>query len=309
MAAELVEPKPGQSEHAESRPEGTRSSADNLARELAGLDALELTHDRSESWSKRSWKLAWPKALAILLVLAVWQGLVWAEWKPAWVFPGPAEVFSWLSDSITTSSFWAAIGVTMTRAVIGFLVAVVIGSAVGISVVRVKPLRAAIGSVITGLQTMPSVAWFPLAVLLFQLSEKAILFVVVLGAAPSIANGLINGVDYVPPLLKRVGANLGARGFATYRYVVLPAALPSFVAGLKQGWAFAWRSLMAGELLSVVAERQSIGTIFQSARDFTQPEVVIAMLIVVLVIGILVDSAFGVADRTIRRRWGIADNR
>ncbi|WP_390624011.1 ABC transporter permease [Fodinicola feengrottensis] len=176
----------------------------------------------------------------------------------------------------------------MTRAVTGFAVATVIGGVVGIAVVRVKALRAAIGSLITGLQTLPSIAWFPLAILLFQLSEQAILFVIVLGAAPSIANGLINGVDYVPPLLKRVGQNLGAKGFSLFRYVILPAALPSCVAGLKQGWAFAWRSLMAGELLVIVEGRPSIGAELQHARDQIQPEIVIALLIIILIIGIAV---------------------
>ena len=114
---------------------------------------------------------------------------------------------------------------------------------------RSRVLRAAVGSLITGLQTMPSIAWFPLAILLFKLTEAAIMFVVVLGAAPSIANGLISGVDHVPPIMLRAGRVLGAKGISAYRHVMLPAALPSFIAGLKQGWAFAWRSLMAGELL------------------------------------------------------------
>ena len=138
---------------------------------------------------------------------------------------------------------------------IGFAVAIVIGVVVGSLVARVPVLRAAFGSLITGLQTMPSIAWFPLAILLFQLSEKAILFVVVLGAAPAIANGLIAGADHIPPILTRAGRVLGARGFNAYRFVILPASLPAFVAGLKQGWAFAWRSLMAGELLVIMVDR------------------------------------------------------
>ena len=97
---------------------------------------------------------------------------------------------------------------------------------------------------VTGLQTMPSIAWFPLAILLFQQSERAVLFVVVLGAAPSIANGIVAGIDHTPPILLRAGRVLGARGFSSLRHVVLPAAFPSFVSGLKQGWAFAWRSLL-----------------------------------------------------------------
>ena len=107
---------------------------------------------------------------------------------------------------------------------------------------------------ITGIQTMPSIVWFPLAIVLFAKSEAAILFVVVLGASPSIANGVISGVDHIPPMFLRAGRVLGARGAATYRHVVIPAALPAFVAGLKQGWAFAWRSLLAGELLVIIAE-------------------------------------------------------
>jgi NitT/TauT family transport system permease protein len=172
-------------------------------------------------------------------------------------------------------------------------------------VARVRLLRTAVGSMITGLQTMPSIAWFPLAILLFQLSERAILFVVVLGAAPSVANGLIAGVDHVPPLLLRAGHMVGARGLALYRHVVLPASLPTYVAGLKQGWAFAWRSLMAGELLVVIATKPSIGAGLQHARELVDAPGLISFMIVVLVIGILVDTVFGRADSAIRRRRGL----
>jgi NitT/TauT family transport system permease protein len=166
-------------------------------------------------------------------------------------------------------------------------------------------LRVGVGSMITGIQTMPSIAWFPLAILLFQLSESAILFVVVLGAAPSIANGIIGGVDHVPPLLLRAGRVVGARGVAMYRHVVLPAALPSVVAGLKQGWAFAWRSLMAGELLVIVPGKPSIGTRLQFTREMSDVPALIAYMVVLLVIGVVVDSVFGTVDRELRRRRGL----
>ena len=168
-------------------------------------------------------------------------------------------------------------------------------------------LRAAIGSMITALQTMPSIAWFPLAILLFELSEKAIFFVVVLGAAPSIANGVISGVDYVPPLLVRAGRNLGARGLNLYRYVIAPAALPAIVAGLKQGWAFSWRSLMAGELLVVGISQTSLGAQLTYSRELSDAPWLLATMIVILVVGLVVDAAFGAADRAIRRRWGVLD--
>ena len=121
---------------------------------------------------------------------------------------------------------------------------------IGLAVSQIPLLRRAIGSMIAALQTMPSIVWFPLAILLFQLSETAIFFVVVLGAAPSIANGLISGVDHIPPFWLRAGKVLGARRSSAWRHVVIPAAVPTYIAGMKQGWAFAWRSLMAGELSS-----------------------------------------------------------
>jgi NitT/TauT family transport system permease protein len=154
---------------------------------------------------------------------------------------------------------------------------------------------------------MPSIVWFPLAILLFKLGEGAILFVVILGAAPSVANGLISGIDHIPPLMLRSGRVLGARGVSLFRFVILPAAMPAFVGGLKQGWAFAWRSLMAGELLVIVANKPSIGARLEFARQFSEADTLLALMIVVLVIGILADSVFSAADRSIRRRWGLID--
>jgi NitT/TauT family transport system permease protein len=153
---------------------------------------------------------------------------------------------------------------------------------------------------------MPSVVWFPLAILLFRLDEGAIFFVVVLGAAPSIANGLIAGIDQVPPLYLRAGRSLGAKGLTFYRRVVLPAALPGFVNGMKQGWAFAWRSLMAGELLVTIPGHRSIGTVLQNAKDVSDANELLATMIVVLIIGILIDAlVFGRLQRAVNRRWGL----
>ena len=196
----------------------------------------------------------------------------------------------------------------MGRAAQGFGLALVIGSVLGALVARNRILRAAIGSMITGLQTMPSIAWFPLAVLLFKLTNGAILFVVVLGAAPSIANGLISGIDQIPPQLLRAGRVLGARGVAAFRHVILPAAMPSFIGGLKQGWAFAWRSLLAGELIVQIPGTFSLGQRLQAERDLNDSAGLIAVMIVILVIGVLVDEVlFGTAERKIRRRYGLVE--
>jgi NitT/TauT family transport system permease protein len=254
------------------------------------------------------WRSAWPKLLAVALVVALWQLVVLAQWKPEYVLPGPRTVVADLGSLVTTADFWHGVRLTLTRAVTGFVLAVVIGALVGAAVSRFAPLRAAIGSLITGLQTMPSIMWFPLAILLFQLSESAIMFVVIIGAAPSVANGLISGIDYVPRTWLRVGQVLGMRGFAKYRHLILPAALPSFISGLKQGWAFSWRSLMAGELLVIVPGALSIGVRMQQARDLSNASDVLCYIIVVLVIGILIDVLFSTADNALRRRWGLLLN-
>ena len=140
---------------------------------------------------------------------------------------------------------------------------------------------------------------------MFSYTERAITFVVVLGAAPSVANGIIAGVDHVPPPLLRVARTLGAHGFGLYRHVVLPAALPTYVSGLKQGWAFAWRSLMAGELLVIIAHRPSLGVLLDFDRQNSDAASMIAIMIVILVIGMVVDIAFNAVDRGLRRRRGL----
>ena len=221
------------------------------------------------------------------------------------MLPGPGIVFQRLAQDLGNVNFDLGVAITLRRALIGYSIAVAVGSVLGILVARVAVLRKAIGSAILGLQSMPSIAWFPLAILLFGLNETAIFFVVILGATPAIAGGLLGGVDHVQPLLVRVGRVMGARGLRLYYHVILPAALPSFVGGLKQGWAFAWRSLMAGEIIGIVGNQLSLGQQIQFARDFADAEQLLAIIIVILVIGIAIDSLFGMLDRAIRRRWGL----
>jgi NitT/TauT family transport system permease protein len=268
-------------------------------------DVVEDEPRSQRAWSQRAWSWVWPKLVAIALVVGAWQVVVWSGWKPDYVLPGPAAVFQRLGTDLSHADFYVGVGITLRRALVGYLVAAAAGSVVGILVARITVLRRAIGSAILGLQSMPSIAWFPLAILLFQQSETAIIFVVILGAAPAIAAGLLSGVDHVQPLLVRVGHVMGARGLVMYRHVILPAALPSFVGGLKQGWAFAWRSLMAGEIIVIVSHSPSIGQQIQFARDLADAEQLLAIMIVIFIIGVVIDAWFGVLDREIRRRWGL----
>ena len=246
-----------------------------------------------------------PKLGAVAIVLAAWELLVLLHWREDYSLPTPPQVWAALGTQVHDAEFYRAIGITMGRAASGYALALVIGAGIGLAMAVVPLLRSAVGSLMSGLQTMPSIAWFPFAILLFGLDETAILFVVVLGAAPSIANGIISGIDNVPRQLVLAGRVLGGHGLFLYRRVILPAAMPYVLAGLKQGWAFAWRSLMAGELLVIVVGRPSLGVKLQFAREFSDAALMVALLVVLLVIGILVDFGFGRIDIRIRRRRGL----
>lgn len=244
---------------------------------------------------------------AVLQVVVLWQLLYLSGWKSAVVLPSPGTVAASLWQQLNDTLLWDAIATTMTRALIGFGLAVLIGSLTGVLISRNGLLRSAFGPVITGLQTMPAIAWFPFAIIFFGLHTSAILFVIVIGAAPSVAIGVIAGTDHIPPLLLRAAHNMGLRRFALYRHVMLPASLPMFVSGLRQGWAFAWRSLMAGELVVLVTNTVSIGALLENAQNLTDMPAAIAIMVVILIIGIIADTAFGLADHQIRARWGLLD--
>jgi NitT/TauT family transport system permease protein len=279
---------------------------------ITGLDSLELSPVSTgrSPWrlARKAWTASWPKLLAIGLVLGAWQLFYLSNFHgdtAIGLVKGPGTGLANLWDQLQHAQLWQAIGNTAQTAVTGYLLALVIGSVVGAVVSRIPPLRAATGAIISGLQTMPSIAWFPFAIILFGTSVSAILFVMVLGAAPSIANGLITGVDYTPPLLLRAGRTMGLRGVALYRHLILPSSLPAYLAGLKQGWAFAWRSLMAGELLVIIIGHLSLGILLNNAQDNQDLSAAISIMIVILAIGIVVDTIFTKTDLAVRRRRGL----
>ncbi len=248
----------------------------------------------------------WPKLVALVVLAAVWQVVVWSGWRPESVLPAPATVLARLSREVTSGGLLESVLITMRRAAIGFSAATVIGLTLGIVVARVSVLRVAVGGLIAGLETMPSIVWFPLAILAFGVSETAIASVVILGAAPAIAHGVLSGVDQTSPLLVKAGRTLGARGMTLYRLIILPAALPSIVSSLKLGWAFAWRGLMAGELIVAASGATSVGSRLQLARQSQDAELLVALMIAICLIGIVVDVVlFGTAERAIRRRYGL----
>lgn len=247
------------------------------------------------------------KALAVVLVVGLWQLVYLSGWKPSFVLPGPGAVAENLWQQLQEALLWEAVWTTMCRALAGFGLALLIGTVIGAVISRNTLLRKSFGPVITGLQTMPAIAWFPFAIIFFGLHTSAILFVIVIGAAPAVAIGVIAGGDHIPPLQLRAAKNLGLKGFGLYRHVILPASLPMFVGGLRQGWAFAWRSLMAGELVVLISDTASIGVLLENAQNLSDMPSAIAIMIVVLMIGIVIDAVFNAADQRIRARWGLLE--
>ena len=249
------------------------------------------------SAGRRVARSLWAPGIGLLVVLAGWQAVYLSGWT----------ALASLWEQAQQPLLWQAIATTMGRALYGFGLALVIGLVAGVVVSRNRVLRAAFGPIITGMQTMPAIAWFPFAIIFFGLTTSAIVFVIVIGTAPAIATAVIAGSDHIPPLLIRAAKTLGLRGFALYRHLILPASLPVFVTGLKQGWAFAWRSLMSGELVVIVTNTASIGVLLENAQNMSDMPSAIAIMIVILALGILIDGLFTLLDNVVRRRWGLVD--
>ena len=282
-------------------------SESELASLEAGLDALELARgERSFSVRRVLWAVV-PKLLAVAAVVFVWQVAVWLQLKPRVVLPAPADVAASLGEQWAAGHLVRAVMTSLGHAAVGYGISLVLGTLVGIATARFRSLRASLGSILAGLQSLPSVAWVPFAVLFFGLEPSAIYFVVVMGALPSIANGVVAASDQIPPLLLRVGRAMGADGLSLYRHVILPASMPGYVAGLKQAWSFSWRSLMAAELIAVSpALGLGLGQLLDSGRTLLDESLVIAVIITILVVGIAVDELiFAPLDRGIRRRRGL----
>ncbi|MBW3638361.1 MAG: ABC transporter permease [Actinobacteria bacterium] len=280
---------------------------DDLASLEAGLDALE-TSDvaRTPGW-RRVLSAAWPPAVALGLLLLVWELVYRAEVQPAYALPSPADVGLVLLEQLRDGTLVEAIGTSVERGGLAFVVAVAVGTPLGLLVGRVRAVRRGIGPLLSGLQSLPSIAWVPAAIIFFGLGEAAIYAVVLLGAVPSIANGMVSGIDQVPPLFLRVGRVLGARGLASARHVLLPAVLPAYLGGLRQGWAFSWRSLMAAELIVRSPELGvGLGQLLDQGRLLSDMSLVFAGILGILVVGIAVElCVFAPLERRVLRRRGL----
>ena len=272
----------------------------------AGLDALDTTARGRPTFRQTFVNKILPPIIALAVVLVVWFLLYPVVDDPT-KLPSPGAVGSAFQDAWLKGDLLGYIWTSVSRGLLGFLFALVIGTPLGLLVARVKFVRAAIGPILSGLQSLPSVAWVPPAVIWLGLNNSMMYAVILLGAVPSIANGLVSGVDQVPPLFLRAGRTMGATGVKGIWHVTLPAALPGYVAGLKQGWAFSWRSLMAAEIIASFPDLGvGLGQLLENGRTASDMAMVFEAIVLILFVGIAIDLLlFSPVERWVLRSRGL----
>ncbi len=286
----------------------TGTKADDLAGLEAGLDALDAVQaTRRTPVREVLLKKVLPPLVAVALVIVVWQVLVWAKVAPQYKLPPPSAVGGEVRQAWLQGTLLDYIWTSVSRGLLGFLLALAIGTPLGLLVARVRFLRAAIGPILSGLQSLPSVAWVPPAVIWLGLNDQMMYAVILLGAVPSIANGLVAGIDQIPPLFLRAGRTLGATGLRGARHIVMPAALPGYLAGLKQGWAFSWRSLMAAEIIASSPDLGvGLGQLLENGRNNASMAQVFLAILLILIVGVAIDLLiFSPLERRVLRTRGL----
>ncbi|MTD58884.1 ABC transporter permease [Amycolatopsis pithecellobii] len=274
----------------------------------AGLDALDTPPEQPSR--RRTQRILWavlPPVAFLVVVVVVWQILWAAAFWPEFQLPAPLAVWTELWSRITDAQAFGFIWTSVHRAVLGFLAAIVIATPLGLAVAKIRVIRSAIGPFLSGLQSLPSVAWVPAAVLWFGVTPTAMYAVLLLGSVPSIANGLVAGIDQVPPILPRVGKVLGARRLQASWHILLPAALPGYLAGLKQGWAFSWRSLMAAEIIATSPLLgKGLGAYLDDGRTLSDMPTVISAIVLILLVGVGIELlVFRPLERAVLRARGL----
>lgn len=242
-------------------------------------------------------------AIFFLGLVALWEAVYLLHFWPSWLFPSPQTVMESLISNFRNGALPMGTLVSMERLSIGFGISLLIGTIVGFLIAKIKLFKETVGILLLGLQTLPSIAWLPLAILWFGLNDRAIIFVIVIGSVVSITISVESAVKNIPPAYINVGKLLGAKGFDSYRYVIFPAIMPSYITAIKQGWSFAWRALMAGEMLFITV---GLGQLLMFGRELNDMGQVIAVMLVIIVIGVIFDQfVFGLVEKRIRIKWGL----
>jgi len=268
----------------------------------AGLDALESSKRQKTNWTKRVLTTLAP-LLAIAVIIVVWEIFYKAKVVEDWILPGPGQVFASLKDQYQQGLLLESAFNSLRKGAEGFAISLVLATVIGLVLGTNKVLRIIFRPILTGLQQLPSVAWVPASIIWFGLSDQTLFAVVLLGAVPSIANGLISGIDQIPPIYLKAGKVLGAKGFSKIWHILIPAAWPGFLQGLEQGWAFAWRSLMAAELIAVSPELgPGLGQLLDTGRQLGDMALVLGAILTIMVTGVLIERLVFTPVRTITLR-------
>jgi NitT/TauT family transport system permease protein len=244
-------------------------------------------------------------SLFFAALLAVWQAMVMSgRWSPV-LLPSPKSVGEYLWSALADGSLLEATGVTLRRLFVGYAIGLAIGLPLGLLSSSSEFVEDTVGVLALGLQTLPSVCWIPLALLWFGQSESAMLFVVVMGTTWSVVIATDTGARTISPVYARAARTMGSEGFHQWTRVVVPASLPFLVSGMKQGWAFAWRSLMAAEIYVTILSGFGLGQLLHYGRELNAMEQVIAIMLVIVLIGLVADKVlFAPWERFLHRRWG-----
>ncbi len=241
-----------------------------------------------------------------LILVVIWEIITRTGWVSPVLLPSPIDVAIYLFDSITSGEMLKAAWVTLKRLLFGYVIGIAVGLPLGLLCARLKCVQNTLGVLALGLQTLPSVCWVPLAILWFGQSEAALLFVVVMGTTWSILIAADNGVKNIPPLYLRAAYTMGSKNTHTWIYVIMPAAFPAIVSGMKQGWAFAWRSLMAAEIYVTIMSGFGLGQLLHYGRELQAMDQVLGVMAIVIAIGLLADMLlFSPAEKLLRSRWGL----
>lgn len=245
--------------------------------------------------------------LFFLGLIAAWQLAVSTGRYSPVLLPSPVDVGRYLIDASLDGTLLTASIVTLERLVIGYVIGVLAGLLLGLLTSTSDFFEDTIGVLALGLQTLPSVCWVPLALLWFGQTEGAMLFVVIMGTMWSVTIATDGGVRTIPPIYARAARTMGSEGLHTWTRVILPASLPFLVTGMKQGWAFAWRSLMAAEIYVTILTGFGLGHLLHYGRELSAMDQVIAVMLVIVLVGLLADKVlFSPWERFVHRRWGSA---
>jgi NitT/TauT family transport system permease protein len=244
-------------------------------------------------------------AIFFIALIAVWHLVVLAKLWSVVLLPDPITVFEYLWGAALDGTLWQASVVTMRRLLAGYVIGLAAGLPLGLLTARFTLCADTLGVLALGLQTLPSVCWVPLAILWFGQTEAAMLFVVVMGTLWSVIIATENGARNVPPIYARAARTMGSKRLHTWLNVILPASLPYIVSGMKQGWAFAWRSLMAAEIYVTILTGFGLGHLLHYGRELNAMEQVIGVMLVIVLIGLLADKIlFAPWERFLHKRWG-----